>query len=388
MSERLSSVVTLALCLAALPRLRELLPGVDAGRRAVATAVVTLAASAVALTFPGERALYALTGVPHIGDLVGRAFLMVAAVAAQCIFLFAAEPAQQPRVRLRRRVQALLAALAVLLAAFTLAPTHDTSADYLVVYGGEPLVAVFVVTFTAFLGWCFADVLTAWSRLERRTSGSLHTGLRTLAAGAAVGLGYVVLRLTGQVALLAGWPGVVASTRIGCLVTGSVAALLAVAAVSWPAVSEASRAVHEWSRSRARLRQLYPLWSDLTEVVPHVALERPRPPTRELISLLDVRWRLYRRVIEIHDARLALRAYADAPSRRTRTAPAAEARRLARAVAAARRGAAVPESVAGPAAATVADDIDREAEWLSNVAREYRTLTRSRPARAVAWSPA
>ncbi|WP_166610920.1 MAB_1171c family putative transporter [Kineococcus indalonis] len=379
--------MTLLLCLAAIPRLRDLAPGVDAGRRVVAITVVALAASAAALTFPGERILYSLTGIAHIGDLVGRALLMVTAVATQCIFLFAVEPDQHPRPRLRRRVAALIAALVLLVSVFTAAPGRDASADYLVVYGAEPLVAIFVVTFTAFLGWCFADVLAAWSRLKRRTSGTLHAGLHTLAAGAGVGLGYVLLRLIGEVALFADRPGVVAATRIGCLITGSVASLLAVTAVSWPAASALTSSLHEWSQARQQLRQLFPLWRDLADVAPQVALEQPRSPAREALAVRDVRWRLYRRVIEIHDARLALRPYVRPLGASATTPEAAEAHRLADAITAARIGVA-PEvapvrSTGGPSETTVADDVSREAEWLTGVAREYTALIRTGRDRAV-----
>ncbi|GAA4964449.1 MAB_1171c family putative transporter [Kineococcus glutinatus] len=382
MAERISSFVALALCLAAVPRFRDLRRSADAGRRVVATAVIALAVAAVVLTFPGERILYAATRIPHIGDLVGRAAMMVAALATQCIFLLAAARARQRRAQLRRRVLVLLAALAVLVAVFSAAPAQDPAADYLLAYGTEPLVGVFITTFTAFLGWSLVDVQLAWSRLKHRTSGPLHTSLRTFALGAAFGLGYVALRLLGEAALFTGWDTVVAFTRVGCLALGSVAALLAVASVTWPAMRMRIHQLRTWVRARRQLQQLLPLWRDLADVAPEVALEHPRSPIREAFDVLDVRWRLYRRVIEIHDARLALRAHALQLADAAATPHAAEAQRLAAAVTAARAG----HHDGAPTAsehslgerAPVADDMDREAERLAQVAREYVALTRTR----------
>lgn len=81
------------------------------------------------------------------------------------------------------------------------------------------------------------------------------------------------------------------------------------AGLAVPLVMTAARTV----RNLVALWDLSPLWRDLVRAAPHVALTTPR--SRLLESLGSVprsSLRLYRRVIEIRDAILVLRDYADA----------------------------------------------------------------------------
>ncbi|MET7765713.1 MAB_1171c family putative transporter [Streptomyces sp. NPDC005393] len=68
--------------------------------------------------------------------------------------------------------------------------------------------------------------------------------------------------------------------------------------------------VHQMARNIIALWRLRLLWSELTEAVPHVTLNRPRPVIREVLgSPHSIYLRLYRRVIEIRDALLILQDY-------------------------------------------------------------------------------
>lgn len=60
------------------------------------------------------------------------------------------------------------------------------------------------------------------------------------------------------------------------------------------------------------LRRLYPLWMALYRATPEIALLPPPSRLADVLTLRDPTFRLYRRVIEIQDGRLALRPYADA----------------------------------------------------------------------------
>ncbi|MET8160323.1 MAB_1171c family putative transporter [Sphaerisporangium sp. NPDC005289] len=62
-------------------------------------------------------------------------------------------------------------------------------------------------------------------------------------------------------------------------------------------------------RDHRSLNALRPLWRHLTGAVPQVILFTPPSRLTDLASLTDLRLRLLRRTIEIHDARLALRGY-------------------------------------------------------------------------------
>ncbi|MGW4637098.1 DUF6545 domain-containing protein [Sphaerisporangium sp. NPDC004334] len=62
-------------------------------------------------------------------------------------------------------------------------------------------------------------------------------------------------------------------------------------------------------RDYRSLNALRPLWRHLTGAVPQVILFIPPSRLTDLAWLADLRVRLLRRIIEIHDARLALRGY-------------------------------------------------------------------------------
>ncbi|MET8139865.1 DUF6545 domain-containing protein [Sphaerisporangium sp. NPDC005288] len=62
-------------------------------------------------------------------------------------------------------------------------------------------------------------------------------------------------------------------------------------------------------RDYRSLNALRPLWRHLTSAVPQVILFTPPSRLTDLAWLGDLRVRLLRRTIEIHDARLALRGY-------------------------------------------------------------------------------
>jgi len=139
--------------------------------------------------------------------------------------------------------------------------------------------------------------------------------------------------------------------------------------------------------------RLYPLWAVLRQAIPEIELP-PDPAMRR-----STRYRLYRRVIEIRDAQLVLRPYAE-PERVARAAAAARSSGLAEdAVAAVAEAAAVVTSVrsrfrgcparaealpAGHPGATPCADVSAEATELITVSRAIR---RSRFVRQAAGRP-
>jgi hypothetical protein len=177
------------------------------------------------------------------------------------------------------------------------------------VYVGVTLVAV------VRLSWRFRSV--SGSRP------SLYLGLTLVAAGGAVGLGYVahgVLYLLGQ-RLGFGYPvsEVTAST-----VLGAVSVSLVVVGTTLPAwgprigLERAAR----WFAMRSACRRLYPLWRDVCRAAPDIVLQPVPAPLMDALAVRNLGFRLYRRVIEIRDGRviLAARTPCGAPERAERLA--------------------------------------------------------------------
>jgi hypothetical protein len=121
------------------------------------------------------------------------------------------------------------------------------------------------------------------------------------------------------------------------------------------------------------------LWSALYEVTPEIALDPAESEFLDRLRIRDLDFRLYRRVIEIRDGRLALRPFLDADVARRarkealksglddgRVEAAVEARVLAAGVENARQHRAPAEVL--PASELGGEDIASEVEWLLQVA--------------------
>lgn len=239
------------------------------------------------------------------------AHLCVMGIVATASFglLHLAHPSTVARVRGRRRVAGATLAAALLIGLYlqirSIHPPahlnvedarHLTVTVYLVVYLGT--VAGYSVDITWLL-WRLAAITThPW----------LSHGLRIAAAGAAVGIPYSVSKAGYAIGF---WlrldpPGEHATT--GALLTAS--SLLYAIGLTMPAWGPSLNRAWHWPNQMRSYRQLEPLWRDLSRVVPHLILDGARQNRR--YPLRGLGFALHRRIVEISDARLALRAYTDA----------------------------------------------------------------------------
>ncbi|MFE5587447.1 MAB_1171c family putative transporter [Kitasatospora sp. NPDC056531] len=238
---------------------------------------------------------------------------------------------------------------------------------------------------------CLTALLRELLRRARAAGpGRLGTGLRLLTGGLAAGLLWNAWSVDDVLrAATTGAQDGPEDTL--CAVLGALCAALIAAGLGstlWPAVSGAVRG---WLRAHRRYRALAPLWRDLHTVLPEIALD---PARRLPLPPRDPQFALYRRIIEIHDARLILRQHLDPrtsewlelatrrfPPSSSHAAATAEAAALAAALerAAADAGphpAAPPEGGAPSGAVAEADPpraLDGEADHLAHLARVYAT---------------
>ncbi|WBP91055.1 MAB_1171c family putative transporter [Kitasatospora cathayae] len=239
---------------------------------------------------------------------------------------------------------------------------------------------------------CLVALLRELLRRTRAAGpGRLGTGLRLLTGGLVAGLLWNAWSMDDVLrAAVTGSQDGPEDTL--CAVLGGLCAALIAAGLGstlWPV---ATGAVRGWLRAHRHYRALTPLWRDLHTVLPEIALD----PARHLpLPPRDPRFALYRRIIEIHDARLILRQHSDPRTaqwleRATRRFPppsahaaaTAEAAALATALELAASGA-IPQATgatttAAPAAPasdgpTTMDTMDGEAEHLAHLARVYAT---------------
>lgn len=156
---------------------------------------------------------------------------------------------------------------------------------------------VFQAALWSYLAWALVGSVRFCVAYARLATGPLRTGLRLEALGAAVGLGFVAVN---GAAVSAGLLGLWA--LIGA-VDDSLRTALAALSLSLIGIGYGFEPAARWWEARCSLNRLFPLWSSIATALPHIALP-------SFGSVLNTQVRLYRRVMEIRDGLLALRAYA------------------------------------------------------------------------------
>ncbi|MFF0413100.1 MAB_1171c family putative transporter [Kitasatospora sp. NPDC004745] len=400
-----------------------LAPGRRTGPRAVARYTrhaAALLSAALLLLAPPSVELADRLGpfapvpvVPLVPVLVGEALRLCAACAVRLLALALCTP--EPGRRAVRRRLAVLAGILALRAALLALASPGPGARELSAApstGAHLALAGYSAVGVLYLAHCLTALLRQLLRLTRASGGPgpTRTGLRLIVLGVAAGLLWTawgvddVVRAAatgsqdGAEDALCGVLGLVCVTLLGA----------GLGATLWPVVPAA---VSGWLLAHRRHRALAPLWRDLHTVLPEIALV----PVRRLSALLpprDPQFALYRRIIEIHDARLILRQHLDPrtaqwlagatrrfPPPADRAAATAEAAALAAALERAAAGA-LPDPGAAPtvpAAVPSAEPpraLGSEADHLAHLTRVYATCpavaevrTRARAAHS-ARSPA
>ncbi|MGC0312108.1 MAB_1171c family putative transporter [Kitasatospora acidiphila] len=134
-------------------------------------------------------------------------------------------------------------------------------------------------------------------------SPSLRQALRLLSVAAVLLFLYCTARTVNILTLACGIDiGVWQLAASVLSAVGIVVLSLSLTVSSW---GTAAARLLEWARSYRAYRVLYPLWRDLYEASPDIALEPPR------VRVSDLNYRLHRRVVEIRDGWRDLRPYID-----------------------------------------------------------------------------
>jgi hypothetical protein len=138
-----------------------------------------------------------------------------------------------------------------------------------------------------------------------------------------------------------------------------------------------------WLASAVAYWHIHPLWSAVRRANPEIDLTPDSP--RRRVALRDLRFRLYRLVIEIRDGQLALRSYLDPRAARIsatlgrlagqhgdRLRITVEASTLAAAIAAKHAGQHPTATEDTPAGSAENADLAAEIVWLQRVSRAFR----------------
>ncbi|MEU0843944.1 MAB_1171c family putative transporter [Streptomyces sp. NPDC005962] len=296
-----------------------LLRDLRAGRRD--TALVALAAvfllSACSFVFaitPIWRRVDATFGTTNLSVPLSMSCVIALLVCQQIVLDHWARPAA---TRNRDRVwlaagAAVVTGLVILYLCLT--PAVQRPTDFSLYYVHDPFYAAYMTLYVT--AYTVGEVLLARAccRLANQTSQRWVTyGLRVVALGAVVTLGYSAVRIGGVIAApfgatLAGWEGF-------AWTCGDAGAMITLLGWFLPTIADQLHRAGARARMYRQHRQLRPLWLALYQVDPTIKLKPERSSLIGRLRARPISFRLYRRAVEIRDGQISIRPYLDAAVR-------------------------------------------------------------------------
>ncbi|WP_405713689.1 hypothetical protein OG264_31595 [Streptomyces xanthophaeus] len=243
-----------------------------------------------------------LLGVGNLAILVMHLAAVAFCISAQVILLRWAATGEEAARRTRYWMAAGSTLTVVLTGLFFLAD-GPSRAPLDFDGSGDPLLLTYLLVFIASQAVPCVNMFLQCGPYARMTdNASLRHGLHLLSVASLVLLVYQLVRTVNVLTIAAGidigpWKEALASLLNA---VGIVTLSLSLTMSSW---GPAAIRLLEWTRTLRSYRVLYPLWRDLYESSPGIALELPGT------SFRDLDYRLHRRVVEIRDGWRDLRPY-------------------------------------------------------------------------------
>lgn len=238
-------------------------------------------------------------GAAHLAQLLIDCCALLSAFGTQVVLLYMLHVRTEARARVLRRAVPTAATVTLMMLAFFAAAPVAGDAAARRMHLADPGLLQFRSLYLAFLTWVFVDIARlCWRFATVADSRLLACGLRLIAAGGAAGLGYVAAGAVQVAGAAADDVVLVGDAHLASEVASVLATLLVVVGSILPALG--ARVV-AWTRHASPEDcDLDCLWSALTTALPDVVLPTDQGSSGEA---------QYRRVIEVEDARLALRPY-------------------------------------------------------------------------------
>jgi hypothetical protein len=260
---------------------------------------------------------------PNLGRLLGNITTQVGAFAALAMIITLSHPPTVTAPMVRRRFAIITLAIVAMAALFLATPLPPVIGDFGAYYAAHPTLVIYNLIFIAGLGIALGEMLVVSWRYARHAGHRKHLrrGLRTICAGALIGLIYLAEKAlfvaTSAAGLTPPVPGhdtecVSPITPLGCafaVLLPTLAALTIAVGATLPAWGPILDTPGQWWWYLRTYRRLRPLWAAMHQAMPQLAL--PLPHRIKAYFPHELAFQLYRRVIEIRDGCLLLRPYRD-----------------------------------------------------------------------------
>src|SRR6266567_1828280 len=270
-------------------------------RRYLAAALISIGV-ATAVATPETLALTRLLDVlPNLVRLIGDLFAVVAAFCVLAMLSHAVTRPDRVRRRVRRQARILITTVLAMILLWVLSRTH-TTVELASTYTLDPFMAGYELLYLIAMCCGMTNFLWLVRRYlnhddNRRLRRVLHINL----TAAAIGLLWAAWKLFTLVAMHIGLRLGVGGATVSELLAALLVTLIGIGC-TLPAGAEWLSAHTDRVRARRAFTDLERLWITLVTAVPEVTLAHTDTHTH-------IEYGLYRRVIEIRDAQLALRAF-------------------------------------------------------------------------------
>ncbi|MFC7303228.1 MAB_1171c family putative transporter [Streptomyces monticola] len=253
-------------------------------------------------------------GVTNIAVPLAQSCVIAVLVAQAVVLAYWAVPEREQHLARRRSRFLILSGATVIIALavlFTLlTPAEQRPADFTLYYTHDPYyqayLTLYITTYTV------AEIYLAvgcWRQARHATSPWVTRGLRTIAVGAVITLGYSAIRISAVFGALFDFS--VAHLEPYAWICGDIGAAITQVGYFLPTVANRLAEARSWVRDHLAYRRLRPLWAALYAATPSISLIPPPRQLPELLRLRGVRFHVYRRTVEIRDGQIELRSYLD-----------------------------------------------------------------------------
>lgn len=282
---------------------------VDARSRHLVMTYLGALAVSFTLQAPGcYEAVGDLFGIPNIAKPLSHWTVLIAAWAARSLLLWTREGGVHVRLSWHRRwlVGSVVVGTGVL---FALADTPINTVRFNAVYGGAPWVQEYWLVYLLGLMPALVDLgRLSWLNLRDAERPAIRLRLWMSTIGVLAIIVYHVHKGLFFTARRFGLPYSDTFTTVMDKYLTLVAFVLVLLLASLPRPRVTGDG---WVQRFVTYQRLRPLWLALYRVNPKIALTPPPPALLDRLDPRDLDLRLYRRVVEIRDGRLALQAYLD-----------------------------------------------------------------------------
>lgn len=315
--------------------------------------VLMSALSYLVLLPPVYVAIDNVTGLPNSAGAVSAYFVFGLTGAQQVLLAYWTYPPDRARRQATIRMSAALVLIVGHLATYLIfAPKVQKLDDFYVHYTQQLSEAPYLVIYIVGCILGQVDVARNCRRFARIAGRPwLKRGMLLTTAGASLILVYCGIRV---IDITAGALDLDArELEPTAWLCGDIGSALALIGWVLPTAGPRLSAIRQWYRNYRAHIALYPLWKTMYEAAPAVVLDPSSSRLRDLLRVQDIDFWLYRRVIEIQDARRSILSDADSELSLV-----------------------IAQLKAGPAPRDKGD-LAREIEWLTSVSRRLVAHRRS-----------